>query len=154
MVGTVSAVGRALVRRHVSRNQNATIKLLRGDVGAMDPVTLKVPGLSNYATLYGPGIAPYNGQARIHPVSGEGSIATGEGDLDLRQVVVSIPWDAPMPARDDVVQVVQDTLSDGDLTGATFRVVEVSGGSLFGDARRMSCTLWGRSRYWTGKGGT
>jgi hypothetical protein len=32
------------------------------------------------------------------------------------------------------------------------QVVEVAGGTLFGDARRCSCTLWGRSAYWDGDG--
>ena len=39
---------------------------------------------------------------------------------------------------------------DGELTGAALRVVEVSGGGLFGECRALSCTLWGKSSAWDG----
>jgi hypothetical protein len=78
-------------------------------------------------------------------------VQLGEGQVDVRQVIVSIPWNATAPHRDDLVQVTA-CKQDPDMIGRYLRVVEVAGGSLFHDARRLSCTMWNPSRRWSGAG--
>jgi len=95
--------------------------------------------------------ADTGGKARFHTVTGQGAISNGVGEYDMRQVIVSIPWSAALPRQDDII-LVRDAGVDDTLNEATLRVVEVEGGSAFGDARRLSCTLQGYSEYWTGVG--
>lgn len=142
MTGTISAFARAAVRKRVEAQMTATVQILRGQLGAMDPTTLKVGGLQNSTVIY-------EGNARIHTLSGEGSLSLGDGQIDQRQVVISIPWDAPIPQRDDVVIIGNDDEADTTVDGLALRIVEVAGGTLFGDARRLSCVAWGPSRYWS-----
>lgn len=141
--GTVTPLARALVRSRVEAQMSATVTILRGTLGTLNPATGVVYGITGAQTIY-------SGKARIHTVSGEGSISLAAGQIDQRQTVVSIPWDAPMPQRDDIVLVGTDDLADPDLDNKALRVIEVSGGTAFGDARRLSCTAWGDSRYWNG----
>lgn len=122
----------------------ATITITRGQLGVFDATTGRVGGLQSGTTIY-------SGKARIHTVSGEGSISIGEGQIDQRQAIISIPWDAsPVPARDDLIVVSDDGNLDADMVSRSLRVVEVEGGSLFFDARRLSCVSWYPSRHWTG----
>lgn len=142
--GTISPVARALVRARVEAQMGATVTILRGALGTLNPANGVVYGITGAQTIY-------SGKARIHTVTGEGSISLAAGQIDQRQTVVSIPWNAsPVPQRDDIVLVGTDDLADPDLASKALRVVEVSGGSAFGDARRLSCTAWGDSRYWNG----
>jgi hypothetical protein len=91
------------------------------------------------------------GKARVHKVTGQGSLSNGPGEYDLRQVIVSIPWAATLPRQDDII-LIRDGGVDKTLNGSVLRIVEVEGGGAFGDARRLSCTLQGYSEYWTGAG--
>lgn len=132
------------VRKRTEANMDAQVTILRGKPGVLDEVTGRVSGMTNSAPIY-------DGKARLHPVSGQGSLSLGPGNVDQRSTTVSIPWNAAPVQRDDVV-LVRDPGRDTQLTGAALRVVEVTGGGAFGDARRCSCTLWGKSAYWDGKG--
>lgn len=132
------------VRRYTEGNMDGLVTILRGGKGVLDKTTGKISGLSNAVQIY-------DGKARVHLVSGQGSLQLGPGTINLRQTTVSIPWDAPIPQRDDIVQI-RDAGQDDTMTGAALRVVEVAGGGLFGDARRLSCTLWGKSSQWDGNG--
>jgi len=95
--------------------------------------------------------ADTGGKARIHKVTGQGSISNGPGEYDMRQLIVSIPWAAALPRQDDII-LVRDGGVDETLNGSVLRIVEIEGGGAFGDARRLSCTLQGHSEYWTGAG--
>lgn len=148
----ISDVARAKVRARVESTMDALVTILRGGRGSLDPSTLLVSGMAGATTVYDdPASSGKGGKAHLHVVTGQGSVATGAGNIDMRQVVVAIPWSAPAPRRDDVVWV-RSPGQDTGLAGAALRVVEVSGGGLFGDARRASCTLWGTSPSWTGAG--
>lgn len=132
------------------------VTILRGGAGVLDKATGKVTGTSNAVQIYGDPVSPgvigtIGRKARIHTVTGQGSLSLGPGQVNIRQTTVSIPWDAPPVYRDDIV-LVRSAGQDAQLTGAALRVVEVAGGGLLGDARRLSCTLWGRSAYWDGDG--
>jgi hypothetical protein len=128
----------------VQASMNTPIVIKRGQLGTLDPLTGIVGGLTNAVIIY-------EGPARIHAVAGQGDIAVGEGELSTRQVVISIPWDAtPVPLQNDLVIVGDDSIRDPDLNGEAYQVREVSGGSLFGDARRLSCVGWHGNRYWSG----
>lgn len=138
---TLSPAGRAMVRRRVEAQMRAQINVLRGNLGTLNPTTGLVGGLASAITVY-------SGNARIRTVAGASVIQVGGGEIDQRTTLISIPITSAMPQRDDLVQVVNDDLADPDLDTRIFRVMEVEGGSLFGDARRMSCTGWYESRYW------
>ena len=142
---TVSPLAREMVRRRVAASQTTPIVIKRGDLGALDPETGLVGGLSNAQTIY-------TGLSRIHAVSGQGDIAVGEGEISNRQTTISIPWDAtPVPQQNDLIFIGDDSVSDPELQGEVYQVREVSGGTLFGDARRMSCVGWHGNRYWSGE---
>lgn len=132
------------VRRYTEGNMDGSVTVLRGARGELDKTTGRVSGMVG-------GTPVYDGKARVHLVTGQGSLSLGPGQVNIRQTTVSIPWGAPVPQRDDLV-LIRDAGQDDTLTGAALRVVEVSGGGLFGDARRMSCTLWGKSAQWDGTG--
>lgn len=140
---TVSNLARALVRARVEAQMLATVQILRGALGTLNRATGIVSGLTNVTVIY-------SGMARIHGVSGAGSISVAQAPLDQRQVTISIPWGTPLiPQRDDLLQVSLDDDADPSLDAQTFRVGEVSAGSLFGDARRLQCTQTAPSRWWT-----
>jgi hypothetical protein len=138
----ISALAQRLVRRRVEDQMSAQITILRGDLGAFDPATGKVGGLANAQTVY-------RGKARIRTVDGAGVITLGEGTIDTRQTVISIPISAAMPHRDDLAVVEDDAAADPDLTSRVFRITEVEGGSLLGDARRCYAVGWFPSRQWS-----
>jgi len=138
----ISAAARALVRRRVEAQMTARITILRGGRGTLDPATGLVGGLANAQTVY-------TGKARIRTVSGAGVLAIGEDQIDTRQTLISIPIDSPVPRCDDLVRVEEDGTADPDLGGRLFRVTEVEGGSLFGDACRMAATSFYDSSRWS-----
>ena len=135
---------RAHVRAYTESNMDGQVVIRRGGRGALDPATGVVSGMVGATDVYA-------GKARLHLVSGQGSISVGPGEFDQRAVTVSIPWAAALPQQDDVIEVV-DGGADQTMNGVALRVIEVEGGGLFGDARRMQCVAWGKSEYWTGTG--
>ena len=137
---TVSDRLRAVVDRYTAGNMNATVRVLRGSLGALDPVTNQMAGLNVATTLY-------SGPARVHPVAGLGPLEVGGGVVDERQATISIPMDAPVPNRDDLV-IVDAEPQDADLVGSTWRVLQVDGGGMFGNRRGLFCQSWHPSRYW------
>lgn len=138
---TATPFARSLVRRRVEAQMLSTITVLRGNLGTLNPTTGMVGGLTGATTVYA-------GKARIRTVSGAGVINVGGGEIDQRSTVISIPISSPVPHRDDLVLIGEDDEADPDLDTRIFRVMEVDGGSYFGDARRLSCTGWLSSRYW------
>ena len=144
MAVTISQVARTKVRRRAEAQMTDSVTVYRGQIGALDPSTGILAALANATQIY-------SGPGRLHIMSGTGTVALGGGTIAQAQVVISIPMSAPLPYRDDVVTV--DVADDADPTEQTrvLRVLEVAGGSLFGDARRLTCTAWAPSRYWAGQ---
>jgi hypothetical protein len=146
----------AAVRNYAEGNMDGLVTILRGGAGVLDQATGKVSGLSGAVQIYGDPvpdgtIGTIGAKARVHLVTGQGSLSLGPGEINIRQTTVSIPWDGAIPQRDDIV-LIRDAGQDDTLTGASLRVVEVAGGGFFGDARRLSCTTWGYSAQWDGDG--
>lgn len=142
MRAIVTPLARAKVREGVQRFMTTPLTILRGDLGGFDETTGLVGGLTNVKTIF-------TGKGRVHTITGQGGVVAGNGEFDTRQVIVSIPWNSkPVPQRDDLVVVGTDSIADVELTGEVYRVMEVEGGGLFGDARRLSCVGWHPSRYW------
>lgn len=138
---TPSATARQLIRARTEAAMVATITILRGNLGTLNVTTGEVGGLASATTIYA-------GKARIRNVNGTGVINVGDGEIDQRSTVISIPIDSPVPFRDDLVRIDNDGNTDTDLDSRIFRVLDVDGGGMFGDARRMTCTSWHESRYW------
>lgn len=132
---------RNIVQRRVLAAMKATITIIRGSLGVMDPDTLEVGGLENVETIY-------SGMARIKTVRGDGTVTISNRTIPIRSVEVSIPITAPAPHVDDCIVVGVDDLADADLDTRILRIIEVQGGSFFGDARRMTVDSWYESRYW------
>jgi len=155
-VPTVPAAVLNQVRSYTEGNMDGLVTILRGKPGTLDKTTGRITGMSGSVQVYGDPvpdgtIGTIGAKARVHLVSGEGSVSLGPGTINMRQTVVSIPWNAPDTQRDDLV-IIRSGGADQSLNGAALRVVEVSGGGLFGEARRLSCTLWGKSANWDGDG--
>lgn len=137
----ISALARRLVRRQVDQTLTAYVVITRGSTRTLNATT----GMLSST----PGTIIYSGAARIPTISAEGAVNVGEGSLNQRSTVVTIPWDAPVPKRDDLLTVVQDTLADPNLAENTWRVVGVDGGTLLGAYRHVSCTQERGSGRWT-----
>ncbi len=138
---TVSPLARALVRRRVEAQMLATITILRGALGTLNPTTGLVGGLASAVTVY-------TGKARIRSVTGSGVIDVGGGEIDQRSTVISIPIAATAPRRDDLVVIGQDDAADAELDTRIFRVMEVDGGGYFGECTHLNCTGWYSNRLW------
>lgn len=127
---------------------NSLIMIRRGALGGLDPTTGLVGGLTSSTVIY-------KGKARIRLITPGGSVPSPD-PIVLRDAIISIPINSPVPHKDDVV-VVATTNKDSDGTEAdinidarAFRVMDVDGGGYFGDARRMTCCSWYPSRTWSG----
>lgn len=136
-----SSFTRQIVQRRVLAAMKASITIIRGTLGTMDPDTLEVGGLENVETLY-------SGPARIKTVRGDGFVTISNRTIPIRSVEISIPIGSVVPRVDDCVVVGVDDLADADLDTRILRVIEVDGGSFFGDARRFTVDSWYESRYW------
>lgn len=137
----VSDWSRSFIRARVEAAMTYTVQILRGQLGTLDPSTGLVGGLSDDSEIY-------NGIARVRTIGSSGTVNIGGAEVAVRTVVVSIPITAPVPHVDDLLKVLTDGQSDTDADTRIFRIVGVDGGSLFGDARRMTCSGWYNSRYW------
>lgn len=133
---------REAVRRRIEMAMTATGIIQRGDLGALDPVTMEVGGLANVQTVY-------SGKMRVRLLTGAGVITSGEQTIDTRTTQITIPIGAPVPHRDDLVTVTDYSSSDSDVNNRLFRVMEVEGGGIFGYGRVMTCVSWYESRYWS-----
>lgn len=144
----VSGVARRLVRKRVESQMNSAITVRRGPLGTLNTTTGLVGGLSTTTLVY-------SGKARVRLVAPGGS-TPGPDPIVLRQTIISIPINSPVPHKDDLVLVsatnldTDGTEADVNLDARAFRVQEVDGGGYFGDARRMTCTSWFPSRTWSG----
>lgn len=152
----ISAVGIAKVRARTESNMDGLVTIIRGTPGVLDEATGRVSGMSNAVQVYGDQVAAgaigtVGAKARVHTATGDGSLSVGPGQIDLKQTTVSIPWAAPAVLRDDLV-LIRSAGQDTQMDGSALRVVEVAGGTSFGDSRRLSCTFWGKSSYWDGAG--
>jgi hypothetical protein len=136
-----STYTRRLVKKRVEEQMLSTVKILRGQLGGFDETTGIGGGIANSTIVY-------QGRARVWGVNGSGVINVGEGTIDTRQTYVSYPIDSPVARRDDIVVILQDDLSDTDLDGRVFRVLDVDGGGYIGAARKLTCTSFYPSRYW------
>lgn len=136
----VTDFARRAVRARAEAMMSATVSITRGGSNAFDPSTGLLAGGEG-------GTEIYNGKARVRTTSGA-AVSLGDGMTDVVTTMISIPIDSTVPRRDDLVTVTADDEADADLDQRTFRVLEVEGGSLFGDARRMSCSAQVPSRYW------
>lgn len=95
-----------------------------------DPET----GITNPPTSTG----VYTGKARIAPTRGPSDVAVGEEVFTWRDTDIYIPWDAPLPRSDDLIEIT-DAHDDPALVGRVFRVTTVRVGTLNVE-RKMSCT--------------
>lgn len=137
-----STMARAAVRRRIEGAMSYRILISRGTLGQLDETTGLVGGITDANTVY-------RGPARIREVTGSGVVDLGGGEIAQRSAIISIPISSPnIPVRDDLVQVIDDGDADRTLDTRVFRVLEVDGGGLFGDARRMTCSGWFQSRWW------
>ncbi len=141
MTYAISSSDRDEVRRFTNdpTHMASQIVVLRGSLGTLDTATGLVGGLSGAETVY-------SGKARIRPLSQPTPVSLGGGEIAQRDTVISIPIDAPVPHRDDLIRVVSD--DDVDLDTRIFRVLGADGGGIFGDARRVGCSGWYQNRYW------
>ena len=139
---TISDVARTKVRTRAEEQMCDTVTIYRGDIGLMNTSTGMMSGITNVSTIY-------TGIARIHVMSGTGTIAIGAGTVAQQQTVVSIPISAPKTHRDDVVVV--NTAIDANQEGRAYRVLEVTGAGSFYPVRQHTCSAWAASRFWEGE---
>ena len=137
-------VGSSFSRRYIQRRAMSVM---------VDTITIHRPTDGTFNTNTGLLTADisqkiYEGKARIYSVDGPSVINVGEADLVMRNTNISIPANtSPVPNRDDIIMVLE-AISDEDLQGRAFRVLDVSGGGLVRATRRMLCTGIEESSSW------
>lgn len=92
-----------------------TLLIRRGSSSEHDDTTLREE--------YLPGDTVYQGKGRVRPTSGPREMAISEGVISMRDADFDIPVDAPLPRRDDEVNVVAS--ADSALEGTWFRITDV-----------------------------
>lgn len=116
-----------------------TVKVIRTSNPTYDTTTL-VASVGTLTTVY-------QGPGRVAEAAGNGIIQVGDEIMDTRLVTVYLPYNVPIPQRDDIVLVVTDQ-SDTDMTARALKVLDVNGGGLLRMVREVSCTSYHGSRYW------
>lgn len=134
-----SSFTQSLRRQRNEATMTSRVRIVRGSLGTLDRDTGQVGGLGNAQTVY-------RGKARIRAVNGNRVESLGGAEQVTRDTVVTIPFAAPTPQRDDIVLIVDE--GDPDLSEVALRVLGVDAGGLFHDGRRLSCSGFGRSREW------
>lgn len=114
-----------------------TLLIRRGSSSTHDDTTLR--------DEYQPGDTIYQGKGRVRPTRGPREMGVAEGVITMRDADFDIPVDAPLPRRDDEVNVVAS--SDSALQGTWFRITDVR---VFSQqaARKFSGVQAQPSRLW------
>ena len=138
---TVSDYARRYVRERAQDHMAATITLYR------HADTINFDELTGIAEIPLGSTVVYAGKARVWTSNSGGAIVVGEAEIATISTNVSIPLDAPMPKKDDIV-VVDTNPHDAVTVGTAYRVMSINGGGLIGSVRQMSCTAFTDSSFW------
>lgn len=138
MARTISDRQLRQLRWTANRQMRNKVVINRPDKPSFDSVTGMVTATTN-ATIY-------RGSARIWSVQGPQTMTLGDEIITFRMTNISIPYNAPLPRRDDIVTVYG--ADDPTLQGRSFRVLDVEVAGEAYAARRMSCTQIEGSATW------
>lgn len=81
----------------------------------------------------------YRGRCRLWEVPAGGKFALGEVEYTTSQTWLSLPFDAPVPQPDDMVQMIRST--DPSLNGRHLKILSVTRGGGLRGSRRMQVEL-------------
>lgn len=138
---TITDWHRDQVRHYTQANMDSTVTVVRtGPPPATDPSTLEV--------TMGAGTPIYSGVARVHRTQDGGSVSIGEGQLQTRQAIITIPAGANGIHEDDVITIV--TTVDDELVNQSGRVVGVAAGGSFNEGQQLTAVFILPSRHWSG----
>lgn len=137
---TVTQRMREYVRKRAQDHMNSTISLYRYGSINFDDIT---------GTVTVPDRDPiYSGKARVWQLNEGQVLVSGDADIATASTNISIPFDAALPKRDDIV-VIRTCVQDPSIAGMAFRVMAVDGGGMIGAVRRMQCVALVDSGQWT-----
>lgn len=103
------------VRRDMQKWMSDEIEIIRGSSSTPDENTLIESAVTG--TLF------WQGPCRISPSRGPREISIGEDAIVMRDADFLIPFDAPIPRRDDEVRVLDSFLPS--LVGMWYRITDV-----------------------------
>jgi hypothetical protein len=127
MVG-ISKFGRSYVRKRATQRQDDACKIWKPGPVVVDKST----GKSSRSVLQ----VKYEGPCRFWEVTAGQQIVVGDEQITMTQAYLSLPYNAPIPEADDVVEITHS--DDTDLIGRTVEVISaVRGGGLRASRRLM-----------------
>lgn len=78
----------------------------------------------------------YEGPCRVWEVASSAQVVISDHQVVVSQTYLSLPWDAPVPESDDIVEITKS--ADTDLEGRTVQVVSVTRGGGLRASRRFT----------------
>lgn len=135
----VSQRSREYVRNRVQEHMDGWVSIYRWADVEFDENT----GIISYGTR----TPYYQGKARIWQVNDGDVVVAGEANITTLMTNISIPWDATVPHKDDIV-IVDRNIPDPSIIGFQFRVMFIDAGGYIGGARRMRCVSFSESASW------
>jgi hypothetical protein len=80
-------------------------------------------------------IIKYEGPCRFWEVQSGGQVLIGDEQLTMSQTYLSLPFDAPVPESDDIVELTGS--ADSSLVGSTVQVISIVRGGGLRSSRKM-----------------
>lgn len=126
MVG-ISTFGRNYVRKRATQRQDDACKIWKPGPVVVDKTT----GKSNRQVAQ----VKYEGPCRFWEVSAGQQIVVGDEQITMSQSYLSLPYNAPIPESDDIVEITRS--DDTDLIGRTVEVISVVRGGGLRASRKL-----------------
>lgn len=117
----LSKFAASYVRSRTSDRMDDECRIFKPGGMVVDPVTHKAKRAD--------AVVKYEGKCRFWEVQAGSQVVIGDQQVVVTQSYLSLPYDAPVPESDDIVEITKSV--DPDLVGRTVQVVSiVRGGGL------------------------
>ena len=137
---TVSDRQRQYVRRRIQDHMNSTVSIYRDAGSVFDEVDGSFQVTTNDPY--------YEGKAKVWLSNTGSALVIGEADITTTVVNISVPFNEPVPQKDDIV-VIETNPNMTSLEGTAYRVTAIDGGGFIGATQRMSCVALTDSAIWS-----
>lgn len=115
---SISPFAQSYIRTRTADRMDDTCMIWTAGAPVIDPVT----GKSTRSV----GTIKYTGKCRFWEVTGGPQVLVGDEQVTITQSFLSVPFDAPVPESDDIVQITAS--ADPDLVGRTVNILSITRG--------------------------
>jgi hypothetical protein len=135
----VSPTAQAYIRRRASELMADECRIFKPQKPVLDRNTGK--------TVTPSPVTKYEGPCRYWEVQSGQQISVGDEQLTLTQSYLSLPYDAPVPESDDIVEITKSV--DSTLQGTTVAVISITrGGGLRGSRKLLVRVVESKKDSW------